>query len=107
MVNLFCYSSLFLRSLGTVFGTALHPSGYTCCIECTSDDVISHTREVLDSAASDKYHAVLLKIMSDTRDISGDFDPVCETYPRDLSESGIRLLRSDCLYGSADSSLLR
>ena len=70
----------FLRSLGTVFGTCLSSFCNTCCIKSSSDDVISYTRDILDSAASDKNNTMLLQIVADARDIRCDLDTVRQTY---------------------------
>ena len=64
------------RSLCTVFGTGLSSLGNTCCIKCTSDDMVSGTRKVLYPAAADQYNAVLLKVVSFTRDVACYFDSV-------------------------------
>ena len=101
-------SLLFLfRSLGTVFGAGLSPVGDTCGIKRTSDDMVSGTGQVLDSAAADQNDAVLLEVVSLARDIARYFNAVGKTYSGDLSEGGIRLLRRSCLDCCADTALLR
>ena len=75
-----------LRSLGAVLGASLQSVSNACGIESSSDDMVSYTREVLNSAASDEYHAVLLEVMTDTRDVSGYFDTISQTYSGNLSQ---------------------
>ena len=101
------YCCLVFRSLGTVFGAGLTAVRHTGGIKCAADDVITGTRKVLDTAASDHDDAVLLKVVALTRDIACDFDPVAETDTGDLAESRVRLLGSRGLDSGAHASLLR
>ena len=96
-----------LRLLGTVLGTGLVSLGNTLSIECTSDDVITYTGEVLNSSASDKNNRVLLEVVSDTGNLSCYFVSVCKLNSGDLSHSGVRLLRCSGSYSGANASLLR
>ena len=95
-----------LRTLCTVLGTGLHTLGNTLCIECTTDDVVTNTREILNTAASDQNNAVLLKVMAYTGDVRRYFDTVGQSYSGDLSDSGVRLLRGSGLNSCANASLL-
>jgi hypothetical protein len=47
--------------------------------------MISGTRKVLNTAATDKHNAVLLKVVAFTRDVAGYFDSVGKTYSGNLS----------------------
>ena len=78
-----------LRSLCAVLGTSLESVGNSGCIKSSSDDVISHTRKILDPAASDKDDTVFLQIVSDSGNVGGNFHSVCKSYPGDLSERGV------------------
>mgnify|MGYP007098966212 FL=1 len=49
--------------------------------------MVTHTRKVLDSSASDQNNTVFLKIMADTRDISSNFDAVGQTYTSYFTKS--------------------
>ena len=100
------FLGLIFRSLGTVFGTGLSSVGYACGIQCTSDDVVSGTGQVLHTAASDEYNAMLLKVVAFTRNVACYFDSVGKTYPGDFTKRGIRLLRCGSLDCGADTSLL-
>ena len=55
--NLRCWFLLFLCSLGSlcaVLGTTLHSSVNALCIECTTDNMVTNTGEILNTTASDK-----------------------------------------------------
>jgi hypothetical protein len=69
--------------------------------------VITYTREVLDTAASDHNDRVFLKVVADARDICCDFHTVGQTYTGILTESRVRLFRSHGADTGADASLLR
>lgn len=95
------------RSLCAVFGTGLLSVGYAGSIKSTSDDVVSGTRKVLYTAATDQNNRVLLKVVALTRDIACYFDTVGKTNSGDLSKSGVRLLRGCSLNSCTNASLLR
>ena len=78
---------LLLGLLCTVLGTSLTTVSNTLSIESASDDVVTYTRKVLYTSASDENDAVLLKVVTDTRDIRSNFISVCELNSGDLSHS--------------------
>lgn len=96
-----------LRSLYTVLRARLVTVVDALSIERTANDVVTHAGEVLYSAASDENHRVLLQVMTDARNVSGDFDAVGKSDSGDLTLCRVRLFR--CLDGhlGADASLLR
>ena len=96
-----------LGSLCAVLGTGLTSLGNALSIKCSSDDVVTHTGEILNSSASDENNRVLLKVMTDTGDISCHFVSVSELDSGDLSHCGVRLLRCSRSYRCAYSSFLR
>src|SRR5580698_7702824 len=53
-----------LRTLGAVERAALLAILDALGVQHAADDVIPHARQVLDAAAADQHHAVLLKIMA-------------------------------------------
>ena len=78
---------LFLSSfglLGAVLGASLHTSVDALSIEGTADDVVTHTREVLDTAAADHDDGVLLQVMADTGDVRGNFIAIGQAHTGDL-----------------------
>ena len=97
---------LLLGTLGAVLGTALHTALNTLGIQSTADDVVTDAGEVLDTAAADHDHRVLLQGVADTGDIGGDFVAVGQTHTGDLTQSGVGLLGGRGSDGGADASLL-
>src|SRR5580658_6889436 len=47
-------------------------NGRACGIERAANDVVANSREILDATTADEDHRVLLKIVTDARDIGGD-----------------------------------
>ena len=95
-----------LRSLCAVLGTRLHTLRNALGIECAADDVVTHAREIPNTTATDHNNAMLLQIVTDAGNVSGNLDTVGEADSGDLSERGVRLLRGSGLHGSADTALL-
>ena len=96
-----------LRTLSTVLGTGLHSAVDALCIERSADDVVTHTGKVLNTAAADENNRVLLKVMTDARDISRNLDAVGKTNSGDLSKSRVGLLGGGGLNRCANTALLR
>jgi hypothetical protein len=69
--------------------------------------VITYTRQVTDTSASDQDHRVLLEVVTDTGDVGGSLQTVGQTDSRDLTKSGVRLLRAGGGNLGANASLLR
>ena len=68
--------------------------------------MVTHTGEILYTAATDKNNAVLLKVVANAGDIGTDFNTVRKSYSGDLSERGVRLFGGSCLDSGANASLL-
>ena len=86
---------LLLASLGalcTVLGTGLHTTLNTLSIQSTTDDVVANTGKVLNTAAADQNNRVLLQVVADTGDVSGNFHTVGQAYTSDLTQCRVRLL---------------
>ena len=78
---------LFLfRSLCAVLGTCLKSVVYSGCIKGSSNDVVSYAGKVFYSSASDKNNAVLLEVVTDTRNIRCYLDTVSKTNSGYFSE---------------------
>ena len=95
-----------LGSLGAVLGTGLHTAVHTLGVQAAADDVVTNAGQVLNTAAADHDHRVLLQVVAHTGDISGDFVTVGQAHTGDLTQSGVRLLRGRSTDGGADASLL-
>ena len=98
---------LLLGSLCAVLGTALLTVCNTLSVQGTADDVITYTGQVTYTSASDQDHGVLLEVVSDTGDVGGSLQTVGQTDSRDLTKSGVRLLRAGGGNLGANASLLR
>ena len=96
-----------LRSLSAVLGTGLASVRNACGIQSSSDDVVSGTGQILNTAASDQNNAVFLQIVSFAGNVARHFDSVGKTYSGDLSKSGVRLFGGSGLNSGAHASLLR
>ena len=53
--------------------------------------MVSDTREVLDSAASDENNTMLLEVVTDSRDVCCYFNTIGQTNSGDLTKSRVRL----------------
>src|SRR5215468_7724295 len=67
---------LLLRPLGAVLGPALAAVLDALGVERAADDVVAHAGQVLDAAAADHHHRVLLQIVALARDVAGDLEAV-------------------------------
>ena len=85
--------SLLLRPFCTVFGTGLFPAVDTKGIQRTANDVITDTRQVFHSTASNEDDGVFLQIVALTSDVGDDLLTICQTHFGNLTKSGVRLLR--------------
>ena len=64
------------RPLCAILGTGLSSLSDSCSIKCTSDDVVSCTWQILYTAAADENYAMLLKVVTFTRDVACNLDTV-------------------------------
>src|SRR6478736_8210995 len=96
-----------LRTLRAVFRTALLAVLDALGIEDAAENVVTHAGQVLDAAAADHDHRVLLEVMALARDVADHFEAVGETYLGDLAERRVRLLRRRGVDARADAALLR
>ena len=96
-----------LGSLRAVLGTRLHTTGYALRVERAANDVVTHTRKVLDTTAADHNHRVLLQVVADTGDVRGDLVTIGQADTGDFTQSRVRLLGRRGTDRGADASLLR
>lgn len=99
------------RSGGRFFSAVLRPAlftiSYTLSIERSANRVIANTRKVFNPATADQYDRVLLKVMADAWDIGRNFETVREANAANLTESGVRLLRSRGVNAGTNTASLR
>src|SRR6266545_2691688 len=80
----------------------LDPGG----VERAADDVVLHRWQVGHGATFNEHDGVLLEVVADARDVSGDLHPVGETNTRDLSQRRVGLLWRHRADDHADTTLL-
>src|SRR5215471_11123039 len=98
---------LLLRPLGAVLGPALAAVLDALGVEHAADDVIAHAGQVLDAAAADHHHRVLLQIVALARDVADHLKAVGEAYLGDLTQGRVGLLRGRGVDPRAHPALLR
>src|SRR5207247_6198495 len=96
-----------LRTLGAIERAALLAILDALGVQHAADDVIAHAGKVLDAAAADQDHAVLLKIVAFARNIGQRFEAVGQAHLGDLAQRGVRLLGRRGVDAGADGALLR
>src|SRR5579862_8041899 len=96
-----------LRTLGAIERTALLAVLDALGVQHAADDVIAHAGKVLDAAAADQDHAVLLQVVAFAGNISQRFEAVGQAHLGDLAQRGVRLLGRRGVDARADGALLR
>src|SRR5580658_2098644 len=96
-----------LRPLGAVFGAPLAAVLDALGIERATDDMVAHTRQILDAAAANQHDRMLLKVMPLAGDVARHLETVGEAHARDFAQRRIGLLRRDGVDARADTTLLR
>src|SRR6185437_765799 len=98
---------MLLGLLGAVLGAALAPFLDADRIERAADYVVAHSGQVLDAAAPDQHHRVLLQVVSDAWDVRVDLVAVGEPHARDLAQRRVGLLGRSGLDLRAHTAFLR
>src|ERR1700742_541564 len=96
-----------LRTLGAVLRTTLLTVLDALGIQHAAEDVVTHARQVLDAAAADHHHRVLLKVMAFTRDVTDHLEAVGQAHLGNLTKRRVRLLRGRRVDARANAALLR
>src|SRR5450755_3993512 len=99
--------SRLLRTLRAVLGTALLTVLDALGIEDAAENVVTHAGQILDAAAADHDHRVLLKVMAFTRNVADDLETVGQAHLGDLTKRRVRLLRGRGVDARANAALLR
>src|SRR2546423_14417513 len=95
------------RTLRAILRTALLAVLDALGIEVAAEDVVAHAGQVLDAAAADHDHRVLLKVMAFTRDVADHFEAVGQAHLGNLTKRRVRLLRGRGVDARANTALLR
>ena len=96
-----------LRTFRAVFGASLATVLYSGGIKGPTNYVVLDAGKVFHPATPDEHNRVLLQVVTLTRDVGRDLDPVGETNTRDLPEGRVRLLWRGRVYARAHSTTLR
>src|SRR6266699_79685 len=96
-----------LRTLGAVLRAALLAVLDALSIEDAAENVVAHAGQVLDAAAADHDHGVLLKVMAFTRNVTNDLEAIGQAHLCDLAKRRVRLLRGRSVDPRANPALLR
>src|SRR5688572_16043016 len=62
-------------------------------VERAADDVVTHARQVANTAAAHEHDRVFLQVVAFARNVHGHFLAVAQAHAGDLSQSRVRLLR--------------
>src|SRR5260221_723434 len=100
-------SMVFSERPRAVLRTALAAILDALGVERAADDVVAHAGQILDAAAADQHHRVLLQVMAFAGDVARHLEPVGETDAGDLAQRRVRLLRRRRIDAGADAALLR
>src|SRR5207302_568715 len=96
-----------LRAFRAVLRSRLLASGNAGRVQRATHNVVTHAWQVLHTAAADEHDRVLLQVMANAGDISGDFDPVGQTHARDFAQRRVRLLRGLRVHAGTNAASLR
>lgn len=95
-----------LACLHSITRTGLLAVGDSGRIERAANDLVTNTREVLDSTTTNEHDGVLLEVVTLAGDVSGYFHAVGETNSGNLAKGRVRLLRGDRGDTGADAAAL-
>src|ERR671913_1083691 len=95
-----------LLLLRAVAAARLLAVGDAARVERAAHDLVADTGKVLHPAAAHEHDRVLLEVVADTRDVSGDLDAARQAHAGDLAEGGVRLLRGGRVDARADAASL-
>ena len=73
----------------------------------TAQDVVAHARKVLDAAAADQHHAVLLQVVALAGNVAHHLKPIGQPNLGDFAQRRVRLLWRGGVHASADAAFLR
>lgn len=93
--------------LGTVLGAALLTVFYTGSIQRATYNVVTYTRQILHTTTTDQHDAVLLEVVTFTRNVSDHLYFIRKTHLRYFTQGGVWLLRSGSINTGTNATALR
>jgi len=69
-------------------------------------NVVTHTRQILHTAAANEHNRVLLQVVANARNVGGDFDAVGQANTGDFTQRRVRLLRRLGVNAGANTTAL-
>src|SRR4051795_12893177 len=93
--------------LDAVLGAGLLAVAHAGGVERPAHDLVAHARQVLDAAAADEHHGVLLQVVPLARDVRGDLDAARDADAGHLAQRGVRLLGRGRVHARAHAAPLR
>src|SRR5947209_12206768 len=77
------------------------------CVQRAPHHLVADARQVLDAAAADQDHGVLLKVVALPGDVCRHLNRAGDPHAGDLAQRGVRLLRSGGVDAGAHAAALR
>src|SRR3954452_19180117 len=96
-----------LLLLDAVLATALLAVGHAGGVQRAAHDLVAHTRQILDAAATHEHDGVLLQVVALAGDVGGDLDRASDPHAGDLAQRRVRLLGRGRVDAGADAAALR
>src|SRR6185437_3780406 len=96
-----------LRTLGAVLRARLATLGDAGAIEAAAHRVVAHARQILDAAAADQHHRVLLQIVAFATDVADHLVAIGQAHLGNLAQGRVRLFRGGRVNACADAATLR
>src|SRR5690606_1864059 len=98
---------LFLRTFCTVLRTGLFTVRNTGSIQGSANCVVTHTRQVFNTTATDQHNTVFLQVVAFTADVGSNFETIRQTHTAHFTQSRVRLFRSGGIYTGTYATTLR
>lgn len=96
-----------LALLGTILGASLFAIVDAEAVECTANNMVTHTGKVTHTAAANEHNGVFLEVVTFATDVSGDFLAVGQANTSDLSQRGVWFFRCCRLNRQTNTTALR
>src|ERR1700682_2033901 len=101
------FDSLCFRPLGSVLRATLLAASDPHRVQSAADDVIAHSREILNPATANQHDRVLLQIVADAGNVGCNLNSIGQSDAGNFTQGGVRLLRSLRIDAGANPTFLR